>query len=1133
MLLERIEIATCGNREHFQLGPFSHRLNVVYGATGAGKSVVLNFLRRLMLGSGEGDWQGASQEACNVYGLYGEVVWSAASGLWHYRREADGTGRGRLHVTHEKRSGATTEHLLDIQYRENRAAGIGDQRPHHLMLSHFVLPSAGVSIQAMIEACQRVGLETRGWLRDDDEIARLEERLRELDRQLESFPAEADSQENLEARRQELEGQLARVSGDRSPVGHEADRRSRIVSRLQECEEDIRRLRRQESDLRRGLATLESELSTISLPRKSNDTALRVARIRRLQLEDLDTQLVRLCRALRELRHSHETSEFLDTESIVPFASLDEESYPGYPTKHPHRSFRPRLEAARDHLGWLLRYYERLIQGCSEARRMTRDPGDRLWRTSNEDGHEVEFPFFQREQILSWIDSLREICDVLSQSEVFSGGARKYDEKLARFEESLARTIQEVILVRRQLLEKVALEHQLSVGQLTEAFGDWRQCHDQPHLYQWLLSDRCPPYEEDVTPGSVRRGRLESEQRALLDELSRTANRLDDAVNDAKVLRQRLHSLPEALPVLIDHRHPQWLREELAEVQQRLRWLVTRETLVQQHRLLRARLAELQKGHSVSGEILLLASSWLQKISAGRMGHLFIDHASKHLAEYRSTQSFSDAQYRAATIALRMAAIDLLRQRGKTLPLILDEAAWISTESHESWGGLVRALTDFASAGNQVILFTSSREVAEGFRAWGAKVSLLNPPWSFAAQPREESTAPEDLPLCLNRELDTAWREAQNLDEDPSWYRSVMNRPPRPPQWERSQDGATVLQCAADKGVGSPRKQGKVLRAKRRSRSPYFLHLTSPVAQAPSIDAIAADRLGSIGIGTVGQLLQAYPRRLAAELQLSDVSPRVLRRWQAEAKLVCSVPQMRNFDARVIVGCGVRDAQQLAAIHPRALLQRVKEFLATERGIQVLRSGSSHEVARITAWIASGTQRGSGARLALQRQSNEIPVQETISEPEPMTTEQRFFLQLSSPVVDAPSIGPKMASKLVACGIDSVDRLLRTAPEEIARKLKNPKITPALVRQWQQQAVLVCRVPMLRGHDAQLLVAAGITEPEKLSAYEPSRLLSVIRPIARSSRGKRILRGGQQPDLQEVTLWVRCAKQNRQLRGAA
>jgi len=126
-----------------------------------------------------------------------------------------------------------------------------------------------------------------------------------------------------------------------------------------------------------------------------------------------------------------------------------------------------------------------------------------------------------------------------------------------------------------------------------------------------------------------------------------------------------------------------------------------------------------------------------------------------------------------------------------------------------------------------------------------------------------------------------------------------------------------------------------------------------------------------------------------------------------------------------------------------------------------------------------------------------------------------------------------MAERLQKIGILTVDDLLRGDASSIASRLKHRRIDANVVLQWQQQATLVCRVPMMRGHDAQFLVAAEVTTPEQLAACEPRELYPRIKTIADSAEGKRIVRGGVSPDLEEVTQWIAYAQEHRSLAAAA
>ncbi len=379
------------------------------------------------------------------------------------------------------------------------------------------------------------------------------------------------------------------------------------------------------------------------------------------------------------------------------------------------------------------------------------------------------------------------------------------------------------------------------------------------------------------------------------------------------------------------------------------------------------------------------------------------------------------------------------------------------------------------------------------------------------------------------------------------------------------------------------------------SKSPFFLNVDSPIDQAPSLDGVAAARLRGLGVTHINHLMQQDSNRLSDALGLASVNASTIRRWKAECRLACQVPQLRGFDARILVGCGVTNPGELAAIHPMRLLQNVEAFLATDKGRRILLSGSSHELSRITSWIATANSTPAERATAERRNNHDYrlpssdnnlanvfdPSQEAQSgekpdhsdrsrrrrsqdgksrdrnlvrfrrQPNELASEKirnasestdqpirhrdgelRFYLRRSSPVVDAPAIGPRMSERLAGVGIQTVDDLLSTDPESIATELDHRRVDCDCVVEWQQQAELVCRVPMLRGHDAQLLVVAGVTSPEELASCDPQELFGLIDPISRSKQGKRILRGGKLPDLQEITEWIGCAMHTRELMAA-
>lgn len=150
-----------------------------------------------------------------------------------------------------------------------------------------------------------------------------------------------------------------------------------------------------------------------------------------------------------------------------------------------------------------------------------------------------------------------------------------------------------------------------------------------------------------------------------------------------------------------------------------------------------------------------------------------------------------------------------------------------------------------------------------------------------------------------------------------------------------------------------------------------------------------------------------------------------------------------------------------------------------------------------------------------------IPVQPRREQPaEVPNSDNRFHLELDSPVADGPSIGPKTADRLSVLNVHTIRDLLRLVPANAAAKLNNRFITADIIKDWQSQARLVCMIPELYGHDAQILVACGIREPEHLHGLDPRALFTRVDAFCDSPAGERVLRSAKRPDLAEVTFWI-------------
>ena len=334
--------------------------------------------------------------------------------------------------------------------------------------------------------------------------------------------------------------------------------------------------------------------------------------------------------------------------------------------------------------------------------------------------------------------------------------------------------------------------------------------------------------------------------------------------------------------------------------------------------------------------------------------------------------------------------------------------------------------------------------------------------------------------------------------------------------------------------------------------------------------------LRRLGVRTVGDLLNFDPSIKRQVFLEEDLDPDLLNAWQSQALLMITIPQLRATDALTLHSCGIHHPEQLAEIDLYDLQERVRQFTESTRGQRMLNSGYSHDTSRLKSWMNAArsnrdryakrpwssrySRRDSGNRdfdrsdsgprslrssdrsgeraprssARAERPNDAVPLKRESAKPDNKSqlaaSALKFYLDLTSSVESAPSIGPKTAEKLEKVGIMTVKDMLETPAQEIATRLNYSRIKPGNVRAWQQQATLVCRVPQLRGHDAQFLVACGITDPEQLAAMDPEALYKIVGPFAKTTEGQKISRAGKSPDLAEVTDWINWAQQTRMMK---
>lgn len=168
--------------------------------------------------------------------------------------------------------------------------------------------------------------------------------------------------------------------------------------------------------------------------------------------------------------------------------------------------------------------------------------------------------------------------------------------------------------------------------------------------------------------------------------------------------------------------------------------------------------------------------------------------------------------------------------------------------------------------------------------------------------------------------------------------------------------------------------------------------------------------------------------------------------------------------------------------------------------------------------------------------SGSAPVQasEAAAAPPPVkqASAKRFHLAMDDPIVDAPSIGPKLAERLREAHIKTIRDLVAADPGAIASLVSARQITADAVRDWQDQARLVMTIPCLRATHAELLVGAGFRTWEDVALADQATLLSSILRFASTREGQSVLRNGPPPDLAKIVRWMEFALESDPARAA-
>lgn len=532
-------------------------------------------------------------------------------------------------------------------------------------------------------------------------------------------------------------------------------------------------------------------------------------------------------------------------------------------------------------------------------------------------------------------------------------------------------------------------------------------------------------------------------------------------------------------------------------------------------------------------------------------------------------------------LSLRLALVRAYAERSVHFPVVFDDVLVDCDidRLHEA----VRLLSEFAEQHDQQIIYlTCGTHLASLFHTEGT--SPIDMPGSLSGSWRRQETVERPANWTIRGWVDQPQAPTEIIEE--AHIVRVPERAKVTPPIEKVQRVETTHSRHVSSHSGSERVRLARPLNRRQPGGQYWLSMESGITLVPSIGEQMGHRLIALGIHTVEDLIDLPADQETVPLETLQISESRLREWQAEGLLLCCVPDLTGVDAQMLVICGIHSPKQLAEIDvdqlwtsisrlPRDRWERDRQdgWPSRElvgRWIHNGRLARSREDARRSSSHRSSSRRssssgrsssrrrssertGRGSRTTvsrtrytrgerLNRSERESREERAVITPftsaskqshSDLSTEWKFYLNMDSPVVDAPSIGPKMAARLEkSVGVITVSDLLNRQASDIVRKLDHKRVKEDTVLVWQQQARLMCRIPQLRGHDAQVLVACDITQPEQVAGMDPRALFGIIGPFVETTEGQRLLRSSKTPDLEEVTDWINWANHARSLKAA-
>ncbi|MCA9236313.1 MAG: DUF4332 domain-containing protein [Planctomycetales bacterium] len=1076
MKISRLALAGDGGWSDLAVDRLSQQANIIHGRARSGKSTVAQLVAQLLYGRTGSAWRREFGQTTPL--VEGSLTIDVPHGGYVLRRHRDGSPTGRLTVA--------ADHGAAVDSRTVQRL-LGDASPRLLAQLYAVDFAEGPRVEELF--APDFARDFNALLKADDGESRCTDHRPDAS----TIRAQPNSRQldALAARRDQVTEQLeSRLAGRRRQSGD-------LQRQLAELEASLGQRRTRREQLLGELHRLQAELAGVTM--RLRYFALEAAARRtapgeheklQSQIEQLDAEIGRCRQTLADLQQREAVVRRELAESQSAGAASDVDS----------------LADQRATLGVIERLLDDLDAETAQLARAVESDS-----RYDADAHARLSPV---------ADMLRQqayaLCGQITEQERAFRRMQLQAEarQLTRAQTDLSEQLEQLLGQRQGLLHRMRLESQ-PVVLYPDAPAD-EHCRCEHH-------GRFVVDSEAMLLGRGDRVRGHDEARRAADELQQRMETLRGQIvevdGEIAAGERQWNDWQRSRAGLLDAESVAQLKAELDEI----------ESQIARHL---ACDCERPAAPPVDG---WRASDVLAKLTDGRLVQVRGRHGDKpgevvdRDGRTRSFEQLTPGERDQTYLAVTLALVASHAARGTHLPLVLDEP--FLRQDAAAAAAMAGVLASFAASGRQTLVFTEDREAVRRFTSLGANLYAMD-------ELRQQRSAIEPTqPAPVVDEVATTRVVRETVDETGPQLRVTG-------VWPASDAEQTV----------------------------YYLTEDASMADFPVLGNDTASRFARLGIRTAGDLLRADPQAIADGLKHPTATAAVVALWQTHMRLMCFVPGVSLNDAQLLAACGIETPKQLADADLGELVALADAFLDSSRGTRFVSARKRYErnqfrtwqraaADEIDRWRRSGaysawrthraaaprirqfTGAGQGeARRSPRTQQSDRTERKEIQRDTPRRTRRseqtrstrplRFFLETSSPVVDAPSIGEKTSALLVEAGIRTVADLLACDPVSVADELSDRRITHEKLVAWQQQARLVCRIPELRGYGAQLLVACGFTEPKRISGADPTELARTITAYCRTKEGQRILRNSPAPTAAKVARWIERAAQRRSLDAA-